>query len=188
MGVAELAFGKQLRLAHEKALRGSNIRQHSREKILHELERADRFSELETLLGILDRGLVRAHRASGRHPANGVAGYLQHLRGVLERVTTLKAVCFRHANVLQRDVTVLHDLKRDFVFNLVDAEARRGFVFDDETFDLVIVDIARPDDRDVAPRRVADPALLAVKNPRIAVALRGGQKSARRARTYQRFG
>src|SRR5437899_3771667 len=173
MSVAELAFGKQLRLAHEQALRGSNIRQHSRQKILYEFERADWFSELQTLLGILDRGLVGAHRASGRHPANGVAGYLQHLRGIAERVTTLQAVCFRHAHVLQRDVTVLHDLKRDFVFNLVNAEAWRGFVFDDETFDLVVGDVPRPDDRDVAPRRVADPALLAVKNPGIAVALRG---------------
>src|SRR6476646_6138819 len=174
MSVAQLAFGKQLRLADEKALGGGNIRQHSREKILYELERADRFTELQTLLSILKCSLVSAHRASGRHPANGVAGYLQHLRGIAERVTTLKAVCFRHAYVLQRDVTVLHHLKRDFVFNLVDAEARRGFVFDDETFDLVIVDVARPDDRDVAPSRVADPALLAVKNPSIAVALRGG--------------
>src|SRR4029077_9852877 len=138
---------------------------HPSKKILYQLEGADRFSELETLLRILKCSLVRAHRASGRHPANGVAGYLQHLRGIAERVTTLQAVCFRHAHVLQRDVTVLHDLKRDFVFNLVDAEARRGFVFDDETFDLIVGDVAGPDDRDVAPGRVADPTLLAIKNP-----------------------
>src|SRR4029077_19514383 len=133
MSVAQLAFGKQLRLTHEKALRSGDVLQHSREKILHQLERADRFSELQTLLGVLDRGLESSHRASGRHPANGVAGYLQHLRGIAERVTTLKAVCFRNAHVLQRDVTVLHDLKRDFVLNLINTEAGRGFVFDDET-------------------------------------------------------
>ena len=70
-------------------------------------------------------------------------------------------------------MAVLHDLERDFVLNLINAETGRGLVLDDETFDLVVGDVARPDDRDVAPRRVADPALLAVKNPSIAVALRG---------------
>src|SRR4029077_4448652 len=83
---------------------------HPSKKILYQLEGADRFSELQTLLRILKCSLVGAHRASGRHPANGVAGYLQHLRGIAERVTTLQAVCFRHAHVLQRDVTVLTTL------------------------------------------------------------------------------
>src|SRR6266404_8458721 len=100
MSVTQLAFGKQLRLAHEKALRSRDILQHSREQILHELERSDRSTELQTLLRILKCSLVGAHRASGRHPANGVAGHLQHLRSVLEGVSTLKAVCFRNTHVL----------------------------------------------------------------------------------------
>src|SRR6266853_2381263 len=188
MGVAELAFSIQLRLAHDQALRRRNVFDHPSQKVLNKLERAYRSSELQTLLGILKRSLVGAHRASRRHPGNGVAGHLQHLRGIAERVTTLKTVFFGHADIFQSDVTVLHHLERDFVLDLVHAEAGCGLVFDNESLDLVVGDVARPDDRDIAPRRVADPALLAVKNPRIAVALRGGQKSARRARANKRFG
>src|SRR6266403_1323483 len=162
----------QLRLAYDQALRGGYVREHLREEVLHQLERANRFSELETLLRILDRSLKCAHRASGRHPGDGVARHLQHFRGVTEGVTTLETVFFRHAAIFQGDVAVLHDLERDLVFDLFNAKPRCGLVFNDETFDLIVVDVARPDDRDVAPRRVADPALLAVKNPSIAVPLR----------------
>src|SRR5207249_11821630 len=142
------------------------------QKILNKLERAYRSSELQTLLGILKRSLIGAHRASRRHPGNGVARHLQNFRGVAERVTTLEAVFFGHAAIFQGDMAVLHDLQRDFVLNLVNAEAGCRLVLDDEAFNLVVVDIAGPNDRDVAPRRVADPALLAVKNPSIPIALR----------------
>src|SRR5207248_11196838 len=81
-----------------------------------------------------------------------------------------------------------HDLERDLVLDLFNAKPRRGLVFNDETLDLIVGDVARPDDRDIAPRRVADPALLAVKDPSIAVALCGGEKSARCARTDERLG
>src|SRR5438552_5626956 len=187
MGVAELAFGMQLRLAHDQALRRRDVFDHPSQKVLNKLERAYRSSELQTLLGILKRSLVGAHRASRRHPGNCVARHLQNFRGVAERVTTLKTVCFRHVDIFQSNVAVLNDLERDFVLNLVDAEAGCRLVLDDETFNLVVVDIAGPDDRDVAPRRVADPALLAVQNPDVAIALGGGQKSARRAGTYKRL-
>src|SRR5207249_9386679 len=100
MGVAEFAFSIQLRLAHNEALRRRDVFDHPSQKVLNKLERAYRSSELQTLLGILKRSLVGAHRASRRHPGNGVAGHLQNLRGVPERVTTLKTVFFRHAHVL----------------------------------------------------------------------------------------
>src|SRR5205809_3113109 len=183
MGVAELAFSIQLRLAHDQALRRRDVFDHPSQKVLNKLERAYRSSELQALLGILKRSLVGAHRASRRHPGNCVARHLQNFRRVAERVTTLKTVFFRHAAIFQGDVAVLHDLERDFVLNLVNAEAGCRLVLDDETFNLIVGDIARPDDREVAPRRVADPALLAVKNPSIAVALGRGQKTARRAGT-----
>src|SRR2546421_7675798 len=165
MRVAQLSFGMQLRLAYDQTLRGGYVREHLREKILNELERADRFSELETLLRILDRSLKCAHRASGRHPGNGIARHLQNFGRVAERVAALETIFFRHAAIFQGDVAVLHDLERDLVLNLVNAEAGRGLVLDNESLDLVVGDVARPDGRDVAPRRVADPALLAVKNP-----------------------
>src|SRR6266404_9462014 len=162
----------QLRLAYDQTLRGGYVREHLREEVLHQLERADRSSELQTLLGILDRRLERAHRASGRHPGDGVARHLQHFRGVAKRVAALKTIFFGNAAIFQGDVAVLHDLERDLVLDLFNVKPRCGLVFNDETFDLIVGDVARPDDRDIAPRRIADPTLLAVKNPSIAVALR----------------
>src|SRR6266704_966044 len=92
MRVAQLPFVKQLRLPHNEALRRRDVFDHPSQKVLNKLERAYRSSELQTLLGILKRSLVGAHRASRRHPGNCVAGHLQHLRGVPERVTSLKPV------------------------------------------------------------------------------------------------
>src|SRR5438309_10234837 len=172
MGVAELAFSMQLRLAHNEALRRRDVFDHPSQKVLNKLERAYRSSELQTLLGILKRSLVGAHRASRRHPGNRVAGHLQNFRGVAEGVAALETIFFGHAAIFQGDMPVLHDLERDLVLNLLHAKTGRGLVLDNEAFNLVVGDVARPDDRDVAPRRVADPALLAVKNPSIAVALR----------------
>src|SRR5947208_16428560 len=146
MGVAELAFSMQLGLAHNEALRRRDVFDHPSQKVLNKLERAYRSSELQTLLGILKRSLVRAHRASRRHPGNRVAGHLQNFRGVAERVTTLETVFFEHATVFQGDVAILHDLERDFVLNLVNAEAGCRLVLDDETFDLVVGDIPSPND------------------------------------------
>src|SRR5256885_8955246 len=146
MGVAELAFSIQLRLAHDQALRRRDVFDHPSQKVLNKLERAYRSSELQTLLGILKRSLVGTHRASRRHPGNRVAGHLQNLRGVTERVAALKTIFFGHAAILQGDMAVLHDLERDFVLNLVNAEAGCRLVLDDETFNLVVVDIAGPND------------------------------------------
>src|SRR4029077_8929405 len=89
---------------------------------------------------------------------------------------------------LQRDLAVLDHLEGDLVLDLLDAEARRGLVLDDEALDLVVGEITRPDDRDVAPRRVADPSLLAVENPGVPFALRSGQHAAACSRTHQRLG
>src|ERR1700722_11887343 len=174
VGVRQLAFGVQLRLAHDQALRGRYVRNHLSEQVLHQLERADGLAELHALLRVFERGLISAHRASGGHPRHGVACHLQNLRGVAKRVAALQAVRFGYPDVLQRDVTVLDDLEGNLVLDLVDTEARRRLVLDDKTFDLVVGDIARPDDRKIAPGSVADPPLLAVKNPGIAFALRRG--------------
>ena len=140
------------------------------------------------LLGVFERRLVGAHRASGRHPGHSVARHLQDLRGVAERVAALEAVRLRHAAVLQGDVAVLDNLERDLVLNLLDAKAWRRLVLDDEALDLVIGEIPRPDDRNVAPRSVADPPLLAIEDPGIALAFRRGQQAAGRAGTNQRLG
>ena len=64
------------------------------------------------------------------------------------------------------------------MLDLLDAEAGRGLVLDDKALDLVVCDIARPDDRDIAPRRIADPPLLAVEDPGVALAFGGRRQSA----------
>ena len=112
----------------------------------------------------------------------------EHACGVAERLAFLKVVLLGHPNVLQRDQAVLDDLERDLVLNLLDAEARRGLVLDDEALDLVVGDVARPDDRDVAPGRVADPLLLAVQDPGITLAFRRRRQAAGRPGAHQRLG
>src|SRR5712692_4401844 len=97
-------------------------------------------------------------------------------------------VLLRYPAVLHRDQAVLDHLERDLVLNLFDLEARRGLVLDDEGLDLVVSDIARPDDRNVAPRRVADPLLLTVDDPGVALSFRDCRQAAGRSGTHQRLG
>src|SRR5208283_3516497 len=97
-------------------------------------------------------------------------------------------VRFRHPNVLHRDVPVLDDLERNLVLDFLDAEARRRLVLDDEALDLVVGKIPRPDDGNIAPGSIADPPLLAVEDPGVALALCRGQQAAGRARTHERLG
>src|SRR5215470_12943784 len=119
--------------------------------------------------------LIGAHLEARRLPRGAMARPAQHARGVAKRrFASLETILVGHLAVLQRDLAVLDDLQRDLVLNLLDAEPGRRLVLDDEALDLVVGDVARPDDRDVAPRSVADPALLAVENPGIAFALRRG--------------
>src|SRR5262249_51448332 len=86
------------------------------------------------------------------------------------------------------DQAVLNHLEGNLVLNLFDLEARCGLVFDDEGLDLVVSDIACPDDRNVAPGRVTDPLLLTVDDPGVAVAFRGCLQATGRSGTYQRLG
>ena len=132
---------------------------------------------------VLERGFVGAHRASGRHPSRRRSASSRSTCAVSRNeFAALQAVRFRHAAVLQRDLAVLDHLERDLVLDLLDAEAGRRLVLDDEALDLVVGDVARPDDRDVAPRRVADPPLLAVEDPGVALALRRRRQTAAGAR------
>src|SRR6476620_9443228 len=82
-------------------------------------------------------------------------------------------------------MTVLDHLERHLVRDFFYAETRRRLVLDDEALDLIVVHVARPDDRNVAPGRVADPLLFAVQDPRVALALRRRQHAGRGSRTYQ---
>src|SRR5258708_6889763 len=88
------------------------------------------------------------------------------------------AVLLRNAAVLHRDQGVLHDLESNFVLDFFDLESGCGLVLDDKRLDLVVAEIAGPDDRDVAPRRIADPFLLAIEDPCVPVPLGGSRKTA----------
>src|SRR5437016_2384689 len=101
------------------------------------------------------------------------------MRRISERLIVLQAVFFRNAAVLHRDQAVLHDLEGDLVLNFFDLETGCGLVLDDKRLDLVVGEIARPDDRDVAPGRIADPFLLAVEDPCVPVTLGRSCKTAR---------
>src|SRR5262249_7392615 len=94
----------------------------------------------------------------------------------------------RDPAVLYRELAVLDHLERNLVMHLLDCEPGRVLVLDDEAFDLVVGDVARPDDREVAPRRVADPAFLAVEDPGVALTLRRSQETGAGTRADQRLG
>src|SRR5271166_6330179 len=74
------------------------------------------------------------------------------------------------------------------MLDLLDAKTGRGFVLDDEALNLVIRQIARPDDREVAPGSIPDPPFLAVEDPGIAIAFSGRRQSAGCSRADQRLG
>src|SRR5260370_23850057 len=84
-------------------------------------------------------------------------------------------------------MAVLHDLQRDLVLDLIDAEAGRRLVLDDETLNLIIAEVSCPDDGNIAPGSVADPPLLAVEDPSVPVALCGRRQAAGGAGTYERL-
>src|SRR6266436_89845 len=105
-----------------------------------------------------------------------------------KRSVHLKAVLLRHPAILHCDQAILNDFERNLVLNLFDLEAGRGLNLDDEPFHLVIREIARPDDRNIAPGRVADPLFLTVDDPGISLPLRGRGQAARCAGAYERLG
>src|SRR4029077_14274441 len=123
-----------------------------------------------------------------RFPADKVARHAQYPSRVAERFISLQAVLLGNTAILHRDLAVLHDLQRDLVLDLLDAETRCCLVLDNEGLHLVVGDIARPDDRHIAPRCIADPTLLAVENPGISLALRRREQAPRCSRAHQRLG
>src|SRR6202166_2237313 len=188
MMVAKLAFVIKLRQAEHQALARGQIGKHLGEQILDHLERSDRLAELLSLLGVFDGCLECAHLDAGRRPTHHVSRHPQHARGIAERIAALQAVRLGHPYILQRDLTVLDHLERNLVLDLLDAETGCRLVLDDESLHLIIAKIAGPDNRDVAPWRVADPALLSIENPAVAFALGRCGQTAARSRTDQRLG
>src|SRR4029077_5236155 len=131
--------------------------------------------------------LERAHLDTCRGPTHHVPRHAQHARGITERVAGLQTVRFRHPHVLEGDLAVLDHFERNLVLNLLNAEAGRGLVLDDEAFDLVVGNVTCPDDRQVAPGGIADPPLLTVEDPAVALALGGRRQAAARSGANQRL-
>src|ERR1700741_1231279 len=77
MGVSKLAFGMQLSLAHDQALRSRDVGDHLCEQILDQLERSDWPAELQALLAVLECRFVRPYCTSGRHPGHCITRHLQ---------------------------------------------------------------------------------------------------------------
>src|SRR5215470_9727713 len=187
--VGKLALVSELCCASHHALTRNGVTKHLGKKVLNELERADRLSELQSLLCVLERVLVGAHLDTRRLPCNEVPRPAQYARGVAEGLSAgREPIYLRHPAVLHGDLTVLDHLERDLVQHLLDAEAGRGLVFDNEALDLVVGQVACPDDRDITPRCVADPPFLAIEDPSVAFALRRRGEAAAGSRADQRLG
>src|SRR5260370_1255720 len=180
MMVAELAFVIELRQAEHQALACGQIGKHLGEQVLNHLERSDRLAELQSFLCVLDGCFECAHLDAGRRPTHHVSRHPQHACGIAERIAALQAVRLGYPHILQGDLAVLDHLERNLVLDLLDAETGRRLVLDNESLHLIVAEIARPDDGNVAPWRVAHPPLLAIENPGIAFTLgRRGQTGAR---------
>src|SRR5258707_3988794 len=128
------------------------------------------------------------HLDAGRRPTHHVSRHPQHACGIAERIAALQAVRLGYPHILQGDLAVLDHLERNLVLDLLDAETGRRLVLDNESLHLIVAEIARPDDGNVAPWRVADPPLLAIENPAIAFTLGCRGQTAARSRTDQRLG
>ena len=85
---------------------------------------------------------------------------------------------FGHATLLQRDERILHHAQGNFVLHFHRTEAWGAFL-DQETFHLVVFQVAGPDDGHVTKRGVTDPFFLPVQNPGIPVAPGGGGETTR---------
>src|SRR5439155_11641734 len=90
--------------------------------------------------------------------------------------------------VFHGDQAILDHLERHLVLNFFNLESRRRLVCNDESLDLVISDVAYPDDGEIAPRRIAYPFLLAIDDPDVALPFGRCCKAAGRTRTHQRLG
>ena len=136
-------------------------------------------------LGVGERVLVGAAGAADRLPGHPGPGQPQHRRGVAERVRPLQPVRLRNPDPVQGDVGVLHHPQRDLVVHLGGLEARRALLHH-EPLDLAVLHVAGPDDGVVGERGVADPLLLPVQHPVVAVAPGRGGQPARGARIRRR--
>ena len=66
-----------------------------------------------------------------------------HARGVAEGLSAgREPICFRHSAVLHRDLTVLDHLECDLVLHLLDAQAGRRLVFNDEDLISSFISVA----------------------------------------------
>src|SRR6478609_7391536 len=141
-------------------------REHARQSLLDHLVRGERPAELDALGRVRDRGLVARDRVPDGGPRHPEARREEHARGVLERPRARQGVLGGDEHVVEHDVRLPDRAERHLAG---DGRARvaRGVLRHDEPVDLaiaVVADEARPHDRDVARRPVADPLLLAVEH------------------------
>ncbi len=72
MVVLQFAFIIHRTQAKHQALARRHVAEHLGNKVLYHLERSDRLSKLQSLLGVCERMLVGAHLAPRRHPPHNV--------------------------------------------------------------------------------------------------------------------
>ena len=120
--------------------------------------------------------LIGAAGAADRLPGDPGPGQPEHGGGIGERVRILQPVGLGHAGAIERDAGVLDHPQRDLVAHLGGGEPGCPLLHD-ETLDLVVRHVPGPDDHVVGERRVADPFLLPVDDPLIAVPAGRGRQS-----------
>src|SRR5439155_23412384 len=106
--------------------------------------------------------------------------------GVLEGVRAGQPVALRYPQVGQLDLGLPHRPQRTLAVDASRVVTGRALL-DEEPLDLPVGVVARPDDHDVGDGAVADPLLLPVEHPRVAIAV-CARLQRHRVGAVQRFG
>src|SRR6516165_2545611 len=91
----------QLPQSQHQALSRRHVAEHANQKILDQLKCRDWLAELKTLGGVSQSVLISSHCTSDREPGYARARHSQDLRRVLEAVSILQPIAFRHTTVFQ---------------------------------------------------------------------------------------
>ena len=131
----------------------------------------ERLAELGALSAVRQRDLVPRGRMPECAPGHGVPGAGQHPGRVAEAVRPGEPVGLRDLHAGERDLRLPDRPERALAVDPPRVVAGSA-ALDEEALDLAVGHVAGPDHHDIGDGAVADPLLLAVEHPAVALAPR----------------
>src|SRR5690349_13200217 len=129
--------------------------------------------ELAATAGVGERGVESGDGVAERHPCAGDAGGGEHPGGVGEGVRLGQPVVVGDPDALERDLGLPDRPQRGFALDATGLVAGCPLL-DEEPLHPAVGGVAGPHDDDVGDGALADPLLVAVEDPGVAVATSGG--------------